>query len=221
MTTEVRPPPWPSPTRLRERVSTDRAAVDAVLDEALVCHVGLVVAGRPHVLPTLHVRVGDTVYLHGSTAARMLAAARPGPLPVCVTVTVVDGLVLARSAFHHSINYRSVVIQGDATLLTDVAGKEQALAALVERVATGRSGASRPPNARELAATAVLAVPIAGDRCDVALKRRGGPPADDAQDMALEHWAGVVPVRLVAGEPVTDAACASAVPVGLAPTLAR
>lgn len=214
------PPAWPTPTRLRERVTTERAAVDAVLDEALVCHAGLVVDGRPHVLPTLHARLGDTLYLHGSTAARMLAAARPAGVAVCVTVTIVDGLVLARSAFHHSINYRSVVIQADATLVTDPALKRTALAALVERVGTGRSGGSRPPNAKELAATAVLAVPLAGARCDVALKRRTGPPLDDDEDLALGYWAGVVPVRLVAGGPVTDQACRQPVPANLAPTMA-
>lgn len=213
-------PVWPTPTRLRERVATDRGAVNAVLDEALVCHAGLVVDGRPHVLPTLHVRVDDTLYLHGSTAARMLAAARPAGVAVCVTVSIVDGLVLARSAFHHSINYRSVIVQADATLVADPERKRQALAALVDRVGTGRTAGSRPPNAKELAATAVLAVPLVGDRCDVALKQRTGPPLDDSDDLALGYWAGVVPVRLVAGEPVTDrAGVAVAVPAQLAPTM--
>jgi nitroimidazol reductase NimA-like FMN-containing flavoprotein (pyridoxamine 5'-phosphate oxidase superfamily) len=205
-----------SPSRLRERVTTDRDAVHAVLDEALVCHVGVVVDGRPHVLPTLHARVGDTLYVHGSTAARILAAARPGLLPVCVTVSLLDGLVLARSAFHHSLNYRSVVVHGDAVLVTGPAEKIRMLDALVDRVGDGRSGACRPPTPKELAATSVLAVDLTADGTDVALKARSGGPNDDEEDLGLPFWAGVVPVRLTAGvpEPASDLP----VPSGLAPT---
>ncbi|WP_409332982.1 pyridoxamine 5'-phosphate oxidase family protein [Trujillonella humicola] len=191
------------PTRLRERVGYDRAAVHAVLDEAVVCHVGFVVDGRPVVLPQLHARVGDTLYLHGSTGARALRAAAAG-LDVCVTVTLVDGLVLARSAFHHSVNYRSVVAHGTATVVTDPAEKSAALAALVDAVLPGRGAGSRPPDRRELAATTVLALPLA----EVSVKVRTGPPSDDDEDLGLPHWAGVLPLRTVAGlpEPAPDLA---------------
>ena len=198
-------PPGPlRPTRHAGRVTEDREQIHEVLDEARVCHVGTVVDGFPHVLPTLHARVGDTLYLHGSVAARMLAAARAGPLPVCVAVTLLDGLVLARSAFHHSVNYRSVVIRALATLVTADEEKRRALDALVDRVAPGRSGACRPPNRRELAATAVLAVPLAGPDAQVTLKRRAGGPVDDPEDLALPYWAGVIPLHLAEGTPVPD-----------------
>ncbi|GAH39370.1 unnamed protein product, partial [marine sediment metagenome] len=124
----------------------------------LFCHVGVVVDGRPHVLPTLHARVDDIFYVHGSTAARILAAARPGPLPICVTVSLLDGLVIARSAFHHSLNYRSVVVHGDARLVTGAEERSRMLGALVDRVGTDRSAQCRPPTAKKLAATSVLAV---------------------------------------------------------------
>lgn len=206
-----------SPSRRRDRVSTDRAAVRAILDEALFCHVGVVVDGRPHVLPTLHALVDDTLYVHGSTAARILAAARPGPLPVCVTVSLLDGLVLARSAFHHSLNYRSVVVHGDAHLVVEVEEKRRMLDALVDRVGTERSAQCRPPTAKELAATSVLAVDLTAETTDVALKARTGGPIDDDEDLALGYWAGVVPVRLVAGSP--EPACDLPVPGGLAYSL--
>ncbi|WP_083731239.1 MULTISPECIES: pyridoxamine 5'-phosphate oxidase family protein [Protofrankia] len=205
------------PSRYAERVNDDRAAIHAVLDEALVCHVGLVVAGRPHVIPTLHVRVRDSLYIHGSTAARLLVSARPAPLPLCVTVSLLDGLVLARSAFHHSLNYRSVVIHGDARLVDTVEEKTQVLAALVDRVGVGRSQQCRPPTSRELAATAVLALSLDDESTDVALKRRTGPPSDDEADLTLDYWTGVVPVRLTAGTP--QPACDIPLPGGLAPSL--
>jgi uncharacterized protein len=209
------------PTRLRERIARDRDEVYAVLDEALVSHVGLVVDGRPQVLPTLHVRVRDTLYVHGSVAARLPAsAARAGAgLPVCVTVTLIDGIVFARSAFHHSVNYRSVVVHADATPLDSDAIRRSVLDALVDRVGTDRSRQCRPPSRRELAATAVLAVPLTGDLADVALKRRTGPPGDDEADLALPHWAGVVPLRLAAGQPEPDPTCQAPVPPGLLPAL--
>jgi nitroimidazol reductase NimA-like FMN-containing flavoprotein (pyridoxamine 5'-phosphate oxidase superfamily) len=201
------------PIRHPERIVADRDAAYAVLDEALICHVGVVVDGRPHVLPTLFVRVDDVLYVHGSTAARILAAARSGPLPVCVTISVLDGLVIARSAFHHSLNYRSVVVHGDARLVTDVATKSRMLNALVDRVGTARSAQCRPPATKELAATSVLAVDLRADTTDVSLKARAGGPVDDEEDLASGYWAGVVPVRLVTGTP--EPACDLPVPAGL------
>lgn len=185
------------PTRLRERVGYDRATVHAVLDEAVVCHVGFVVDGRPVVLPQLHARVGDRLYLHGSTGARALRGAASAGLEVCVTVTLVDGLVLARSAFHHSVNYRSVVAHGTAAVVTDPAEKTAALEALVDAVVPGRSAGSRGPDKRELAATTVLVLPLE----EVSFKVRTGPPSDDDEDLDLPHWAGVLPLRTVPGTP--------------------
>ena len=185
-------------SRLPERVSYDAQAVHAVLDEALVSHVGFVVDGRPVVLPHLHARIGSTLYLHGSTGARALLKARGEGIDVCVTVTLLDGLVLARSAFHHSVNYRSVVVHGTAHLVDDAAEKDAALHALVEAVARGRSDGSRPPSAKELAATAVLRLPLE----EVSVKSRSGPPNDDDEDLELAHWAGVLPLSTVARTPV-------------------
>ncbi|MGB6209777.1 pyridoxamine 5'-phosphate oxidase family protein [Mycobacterium sp.] len=202
MTTAQAYPPTPRtvPTRYRERARYDRVTVHGILDEALICHVGYVNAGRPIVLPTTHARLGETLYLHGSTgSAPMLAAAGSAEgLPVCVTVTLVDGLVLARAALHHSLEYRSVVVVGSARLVQDRPEKLRALAALLDHVASGRSADSRPPNARELAATAVLAL----DLVEVSAKVRDGGPVDDEQDTALPHWAGVVPLTLTAGTPL-------------------
>ena len=198
-----------SPTRKPDRVHYDRAAVHAVLDEALVCHVGFVVDGRPVVLPQLHARVEDRLYLHGSTGARALRTARAGGLDVCVTATLTDGLVLARSAFHHSINYRAVVAHGTATLVEDPAEKEAALAALVDTVAPGRMAATRAPTGKELAATAVLRLDLA----EVSLKMRTGEPVDDPEDHALPYWAGVLPLTVVAGAPQPAADLPSSAPV--------
>ena len=191
-----------TPTRLRERVGYDRAAAHAVLDEATVCHVGFVVDGRPVVLPQLHVRVGDDLYLHGSTGARSLRIAADVGLEVCVTVTLVDGLVLARSAFNHSVNYRSVVVRGRAHVVQDPAEKAGVLRRLVDAVVPGRSEHVRGADRKELAATAVLAVPLR----EVSLKARGGPPSDEPRDLDGGHWAGVVPLSVVAGaaEPAPD-----------------
>jgi nitroimidazol reductase NimA-like FMN-containing flavoprotein (pyridoxamine 5'-phosphate oxidase superfamily)/RimJ/RimL family protein N-acetyltransferase len=196
-TTEYLPTPRTTPTRLRERARYDAATVHAILDEALVCHLGFTVDGAPRVLPTLHVRVGGTLYLHGSTGSRPLRDAGRNGLDVCVTVTLVDGLVLARSAFNHSMNYRSVVAHGRARVVTDPAEKSAALTALVEHVARGRSADSRPPSAKELAATSLLALELA----DVSAKVRAGQSGDDAADLDLPHWAGVLPLRTVAGAP--------------------
>jgi uncharacterized protein len=188
------------PTRYRERVRYDRATVHGILDEALICHVGYLNAGRAVVLPTTHARLGEVLYLHGSTGSgpMLAAAAAPEGLPVCVTVTLVDGLVLARAALHHSLKYRSVVVLGTARVVQDRREKLHALETLLNHVAHGRAADSRPPDSRELAATAVLAL----DLVEVSAKVRGGGPVDDAQDTTLPHWAGVVPLTLTAGAPV-------------------
>lgn len=184
--------------RLSKRGNYDRATIHAILDEALVCHVGFVVNGAPVVIPTIHWREGDTLYVHGSAASRMLRSLKEC-VDACVTVTLVDGLVLARSAFHHSMNYRSVVVFGKAR---EVTGEEKlrALDALVEHVVRGRSRDVRPPNEVELKQTLVLALPLE----EASAKIRTGGPVDDEEDYALPVWAGVVPLTLTAGEPVAD-----------------
>ncbi|MFH9012349.1 pyridoxamine 5'-phosphate oxidase family protein [Streptomyces sp. NPDC017943] len=190
------------PTRSAERASYDKEFVHAILDEAYVCHLGFVRDGAPVVLPTLYARVGERLYVHGSTGSRPLRAAGqadPG-LPVCLTVTHVDGLVLARSAFHHSINYRSVVVHGVAYDVTDPQEKREALDALVDHVVAGRSADSRPANKKELAATAVIRL----DLHEVSAKLRTGGVNDEPEDLALPHWAGVVPVRPTYGAPLPD-----------------
>ena len=199
------------PTRYRERARYDRATVHGILDEALICHVGYLNAGRPVVLPTTHARLGEILYLHGSTGSGLMlaAAASAEGLPVCVTVTLVDGLVLARAALHHSLKYRSVVVVGSARLVQDRPEKLRALAAVLDHVATGRSTDSRPPNPRELAAKALLALVLV----EVSAKARDGGPVDDEEDMALPHWAGVVPLTLTAGTPVPADDLDSAVPL--------
>jgi nitroimidazol reductase NimA-like FMN-containing flavoprotein (pyridoxamine 5'-phosphate oxidase superfamily) len=190
-------------TRLRDRVSYDRARAHAILDEAYHCHLGFVVDGQPRVLPTLHVRIDGTVYVHGSTGSRpMLTARAAGGLPVCLTVTLLDGLVYARSQFHHSANYRSVVAHGTAYPVRDEAVKRAVLAALVEKLGAGRSADSRPPTVRELAQTDVLALALR----EVSVKCRDGGVNDEDADLALPHWAGVVPLRLTADPPVADPA---------------
>ncbi|MCZ0971831.1 pyridoxamine 5'-phosphate oxidase family protein [Streptomyces noursei] len=190
------------PTRARERASYDEATVHAILDEGYVCHLGFVRDGAPVVLPTLYGRVGDRLYVHGSTGSRPLRmaggrSADPG-LTVCVTVTHVDGLVLARSAFHHSINYRSVVVHGTAHQVTDEDEKKSALDALVDHVLPGRAADSRPANAKELAATAVLRL----DLREVSAKVRTGGPNDEPEDISLPHWSGVLPVAAAYGAPI-------------------
>jgi len=186
------------PTRAPQRVSYDRELVHCVLDEAVVSHVGFVVDGAPVVLPQLHARLDDVLYLHGSTGARALLAARDGGLEVCVTVTLLDALVLARSAFHHSVNYRSVVVHGTATVVDDDKDKAAALAVLVEAIAPGRGAGTRPPTRKELAATTVLRLPLE----EVSAKVRTGPPVDEDADLCLPYWVGVLPLRTVAGPPI-------------------
>jgi hypothetical protein len=173
--------------------------VEAILDEGLVAHVGLAVDGQPFVIPMVYARVGGDLYLHGSAASRLLRALGAGA-PVCVTVTLLDGIVLARSAFHHSMNYRSVVIFGPAVVVTDPAERERALAAMVDHAVPGRSEEVRPPDRKELAAT--LLVRVALD--EVSAKVRSGPPIDDERDLEVPVWAGVLPLRLVAGDPRPD-----------------
>lgn len=186
------------PTRSRERASYDRELVHSILDTAYVCHLGFVRDGTPVVLPTMFARVGERLYVHGSTGSRPLRmAGRADGLPVCLTVTHVDGLVLARSAFHHSLNYRSVVVHGTAHQVTDAEEKRAALDALVDHAIPGRSADSRPADAKELAATAVLRL----DLTEVSAKTRAGGPSDDTADLTLPYWAGVVPVTLTRGLP--------------------
>ncbi len=175
--------------RLPARASYDRALIHAILDEAPVCHVGFVVDGRPFVIPTLHVRVGDRLYMHGSPGSRMLKA-MAGGVEVCVNVTMVDGLVLARSAFHHSMNYRSVVVFGVAQAVDDPEEKTRVLHALSEHLVPGRWRDVRGPAPGELKATSVLSLPID----EASAKVRTGPPLDDEEDYALPAWAGVVPL---------------------------
>ena len=204
-------------TRYRERARYDRETVHGILDEALICHVGYLNAGQPLVLPTTHARLGEVLYLHGSTGSGpMLAAAGSAEgLPVCVTVTLVDGLILARAALPHSMQYRSAVVMGSARLVQDRDEKLGAMAALLDHVASGRSDDSRPPNARELAPTAVLAL----DLVEVSAKVRDGGPVDEEEDMTLPHWAGVVPLTLTAGtpEPADDLDPAMPLPPYLTP----
>jgi nitroimidazol reductase NimA-like FMN-containing flavoprotein (pyridoxamine 5'-phosphate oxidase superfamily) len=201
--TAYRPTPRTTPTRYRERAQYDRETVHEILDEALICHLGYLSAGRPVVLPTTHARLGETLYLHGSTGGGpMLAAtaaeASGSGLPVCVTATLVDGLVLARAAMHHSVNFRSVVVLGDARVVGDPEERLRALCCLLDHIRPGRAADCRTPNARELAATGVLAL----DLVEVSAKVRAGAPVDDADDRTLPHWAGVVPLSLTAGTPV-------------------
>jgi nitroimidazol reductase NimA-like FMN-containing flavoprotein (pyridoxamine 5'-phosphate oxidase superfamily) len=186
--------------RLAARARYDRDTIHAILDEALICHVGFVVDGRPVVIPTIHTRIGDTLYFHGSAASRMLRSLRGG-VDACVTVTLLDGLVLARSAFHHSMNYRSAVVLGKGREVTDPAEKRRALDALVEHVIPGRAAIVRAPNGAELKQTLVIALSLE----EASAKIRTGPPIDDEADYALDVWAGVVPIALAKGEPVRDA----------------
>ena len=185
--------------RLAKRAVYERETVYRILDEGLICHVGFVADGKPVVIPTAYGRIGDTLYLHGSPASRMLGALGNGA-DVCLTVTLLDGLVLARSAFHHSMNYRSVVLFGKATLLEDPDAKREALRAFTEHVAPGRWQDVRPPSEKELKSTTVLAIPLD----EVSAKVRTGPPLDDQEDYALPVWAGVLPLELTPGAPLAD-----------------
>ncbi len=197
------------PTRAPQRASYDKDVVHAILDEGWVCHLGFVRGDAPVVLPTIYARVGERLYLHGSTGSRPMRGAgethgdEPG-MPVCVTVTHVDGVVLARSAFHHSVNYRSVVVHGTAHQVTDPEERRAALDALVDHVVPGRSAQSRPANKKELAATAVVRV----DLTEVSAKIRTGGVNDEPEDLGLPHWAGVLPLRKGYEAPLPDEALA-------------
>ena len=178
----------------------DQAQVYSILDEGYLCHVGFVSEGQPYVIPTLYARADDHVYIHGSAASRMLRTLDQG-VDVCLTVTLVDGFVLARSAFHHSMNYRSVMVLGKAHPVTDPKEKLQALHHFTNKVVPGRWEEVRTPSEQELKSTSVLALPL--EECSA--KVRTGPPLDDEADYELPVWAGVVPIRLQAGEPIPDA----------------
>ena len=191
-----------------ERGAYDRETIDAILDEALVCHVGFVHDGQPYVIPTIHARLGDVLFVHGSPASRMLRTLRDG-VDVCVTVTLLDGVVLARSVYHHSLNYRSVVVLGRAREVTDPDEKLRAMEAVVEHVVRGRWADARQPSDGEIKGTTILALPLD----EASAKLRSGPPKDNASDLDLGVWAGVVPLQLQASAPVTDEAVPDGTPV--------
>jgi len=199
MSNPYTPTPRTRLVREPQRAVYDRAAVYEILDEAFICHVGFVVDGQPFVIPTGFGRSGDNLYIHGSAASRMLRRVDEG-IPVCVTVTLLDGLVLARSTFNHSMNYRSAVILGTIHAVTDPAEKVEALRLLSEHILPGRWAESRQPNEKELKATMVLRLPIE----EFSAKVRKGPPLDDEEDLAFPVWAGVIPLSLVAGDPIDD-----------------
>lgn len=196
------PSPRTTVKRLPKRGVYDHEAIAAILDEALACHVGFVVDGQPYVIPTIHGRSGDRLYLHGSAASRMLRSLSDG-IPACVTATLIDGLVMARSAFHHSMNYRSAVVLGKATLVSDPDEKLEALRVIVEHVSPGRWADVRWPNEKELLATSVLGLSLD----EASAKVRTGPPIDDAEDMDVACWAGVLPLAVTAQAPIPDAQC--------------
>lgn len=185
--------------RIPKRGHYDRETINAILDEAIICHVGFTIESQPYVIPTGFARVDDVIYIHGSAASRMLRELSKG-VNVCVTVTILDGLVLARSAFHHSMNYRSVVILGKAELVTDETEKMAALEALTDHFVPDRWKEVRPPTTLEIKATSVLRLPIS----EASAKIRTGPPVDDEADHALDVWAGVIPISHVKGEPIQD-----------------
>ena len=185
--------------READRAVYDRETVYRILDEGFLCHVGFAMDGQPFVIPTSYGRKDASLYIHGSAASRMLRQMKEG-VPVCVTGTLLDGLVLARSVFNHSMNYRSVVVLGKATLVDDPEEKLAALRALSEHILPGRWHDSRQPNERELKATSVLRVPIE----EFSAKVRTGPPIDDAEDYSFPTWAGVIPLEMKAGEPIDD-----------------
>ncbi len=199
--------------RLPKRASYDEAQIHAILDEGFLCHVGFVLDGQPYVIPTGYARSGEKLYIHGSAASRMLRTLAQG-IDVCVTVTLLDGLVLARSAFHHSMNYRSVVVLGEAQLVTDPEEKWAALRCFTNHVVAGRWEEVRQPTEQEMKATTVLVLPLN----EVSAKIRTGPPIDDEEDYSLPVWAGVVPLKPQFGEPLPDSRLASGIP---APRIVR
>ncbi len=207
-------PPTDTPTartrvvREPDRGVYDRDTVYRILDEGFICHVGFEVEGQPFVIPTSYGRSGDDLYIHGSAASRMLRNLDKG-IPVCITVTLLDGLVLARSIFNHSMNYRSVVVLGTATVVQDPEEKLKALRTLSEHILPGRWAESRQPNERELKATFALRVPIS----EFSAKVRQGPPIDDEEDYDFQAWAGVIPLETVALPSIPDARCRPDIPV--------
>jgi len=212
MSTSSGPTPTARTRVVREpqRAIYDRDAVNQILDEAFLCHVGFVVDGQPFVIPTSFGRDGDVLYIHGSIASRMLRNLGQG-VPACITVTLVDGLVLARSVFNHSMNYRSVVILGTATLVDDPAEKLAALRAISEHIIPHRWDDSRRPNEKELKATSVLRLPIT----EFSAKVRVGPPVDDDEDYSFPTWAGVIPLEMTAGTVIPDDRCKQELPAYL------
>jgi len=194
--------------RLPKRGHFDRETVYSILDEGFICHIGFVLDEQPFVIPTGYARVADTLYVHGSQASRMLRNLASG-IDACVTVTLLDGLVLARSAFHHSMNYRSVLVFGRATIIEEPSEKHAALLALSEHIVRGRWADVREPTDEEMKQTTVLRLPIE----EASAKIRTGPPLDDEEDYALPIWAGVVPLKLMAGEPVKDPRLPPEIPI--------
>ena len=185
--------------RMPARAHYERKTIDAILDEAMVAHLGFSADGQPYVVPTLHARVGEQVYFHGSSASRTVRALATGA-QMCLTVTLLDGLVLARSAVHHSVNYRSVVVLGQARAIVETTEKMAAIEAFTERLIPGRWDEVRRPTAKELKAIQVLALPLS----EASAKLRVGPPVDDEEDYVLDTWAGVIPLNIVACEPTPD-----------------
>jgi len=204
------PTPRTRVVREPQRAVYDRDAVNQILDEAFLCHIGFVADGQPFVIPTSYGRDGDVLYIHGSAASRMLRNLDQG-VPLCITVTLVDGLVLARSVFNHSMNYRSVVILGTAALVADPAEKLSALRALSEHILPHRWDDSRQPNEKELKATSVLRLPIS----EFSAKVRVGPPVDDEEDYSFPTWAGVIPLEMISGTPIRDERCQRELPAYL------
>jgi uncharacterized protein len=204
------PTPRTRVVREPQRAVYDRDAVNQILDEAFLCHIGFVADGQPYVIPTSYGRDGDVLYIHGSAASRMLRNLDQG-VPVCITVTLLDGLVLARSVFNHSMNYRSVVILGRATLVDDPAEKIAALRALSEHILPHRWDDSRQPNEKELKSTSVLRLPIN----EFSAKVRVGPPVDDEEDYSFPTWAGVIPLAMNSDMPIRDERCDQEMPAYL------
>jgi len=207
MTTEHSPPqdaqftqtPLTRVRRTAKRADYSHAAVYEALDHTYVCHVAFSVDGQPHCIPTAHWRIGDTLYIHGSNGSRMMRALAEGA-PVSIAVTIVDGLVLARSVFHHSMNYRSAMVYGQFHPVTDGQEKELAMRAFLDKIETNRWGPARPPNSKEYAATTILAIKIE----EAVAKTRTGPPIDDVEDMSQPVWAGVLPIETHMGMPIRD-----------------
>jgi nitroimidazol reductase NimA-like FMN-containing flavoprotein (pyridoxamine 5'-phosphate oxidase superfamily) len=210
MSTNPNPTPRTRVVREPQRAVYDRGTVKQILDEAFLCHVGFVADGQPYVIPTSYGRDGNALYIHGSAASRMLRNLDQG-VAVCITVTLLDGLVLARSVFNHSMNYRSVVILGTATLVDNPAEKIVALRALSEHILPNRWDDARQPNEKELKATSVLRIPIE----EFSAKVRVGPPIDDEEDYSFPTWAGVIPMEMKAGSPIPDDRCQRDLPAYL------